>query len=108
MASEREGNGRSGHVTTQTLSEPHTFKELPLASSLCDTDTHPSPHTQTTHTPHLDVVVCVECEPVVDALRQHYQVTLATPDADPAVIQVTHIKVACLVCRGGEGGGRGK
>jgi hypothetical protein len=34
---------------------------------------------------------------VVDALRQHNEVTLVTLDADPAVIQVPHIKVACNI-----------
>lgn len=36
---------------------------------------------------------------MVDALRQHNEVTLATLDADPAVIQVPHIKVACNIQR---------
>jgi hypothetical protein len=49
---------------------------------------------QHTHT-HLDVVLCVEGEAVADAFRQHNHVTLATLDADPTVIHVTHVKITC-------------
>lgn len=43
----------------------------------------------------LGEVVCVEGEAVVDALWQHHHRALLHPNADPPVLQVPHIKVAC-------------
>eukprot|EP00197_Chlamydomonas_leiostraca_P002263 CAMPEP_0202858714 /NCGR_PEP_ID=MMETSP1391-20130828/1125_1 /ASSEMBLY_ACC=CAM_ASM_000867 /TAXON_ID=1034604 /ORGANISM="Chlamydomonas leiostraca, Strain SAG 11-49" /LENGTH=141 /DNA_ID=CAMNT_0049537659 /DNA_START=146 /DNA_END=571 /DNA_ORIENTATION=+ len=48
-------------------------------------------------THRLGIVVGVQGEPVVDALRQHQQVILAGLDADPPVLKVAHIKVAAAV-----------
>lgn len=45
--------------------------------------------------PHLDVVVLIEGEAVVDASGQHDHVALAAVDADPPVLRVPDIKVSC-------------
>lgn len=45
--------------------------------------------------PHLDVVVLIEGEAVVDAGGQHDHVALAAVDADPTVLRVPDIKVSC-------------
>ena len=47
------------------------------------------------HRACLDVVVLVQGESMVDALRQHDHVALAAADADPALLLVPHVKIAC-------------
>lgn len=44
---------------------------------------------------HLDVVVAVQSEPVVDALWEHNHVPLSAVYSDPPVVKVPHIKVPC-------------
>ncbi len=44
---------------------------------------------------HLDVIVGVQSEAVVNALRQHNHITLPAIDPDPPLIKVSHIKIAC-------------
>lgn len=43
--------------------------------------------------PHLDVVVLIQREAVVDALWDDNQVSLVAQDPNPAVLQVPHVKV---------------
>ena len=45
---------------------------------------------------HLDVVVLIECESVVDSCGQHDHVPFPAVDADPAVLRVPNIKVTCM------------
>jgi hypothetical protein len=43
--------------------------------------------------PHLDVVLVIEREAVVDALWQHDHITLLALDTDPPVLGISHIKI---------------
>lgn len=43
---------------------------------------------------HLDVVIAVQSEAVVDAFRQDNHVPLLAVDPDPLVIKVPHIKIS--------------
>jgi hypothetical protein len=45
---------------------------------------------------HLDVVVCVQCEPMVDALWQHDHVALVALYSNPPVVLVSNVEVACV------------
>ncbi len=43
----------------------------------------------------LDVVLLVQGETMVYSLRQHYHVASTAVNADPAVVKIPHVKVAC-------------
>lgn len=43
---------------------------------------------------YLGIVIVVQCESVVDPFWQNDEVALTAPDANPPVVQVSHIKVS--------------
>ena len=45
------------------------------------------------------MIVAVQCEAMVDTLRQHNHVSLSTVYPDPSLVKVAYIKVPCIMLK---------